>query len=273
MLTAKVARLVFATTLIAFGIAGLYKPDFVPVWEPIPQGMRALSFLCSVISVICGLGLLWHRSSAAAARVLLGYFLLWLILLRVPGVLLERTVDFWWSACQVAVMVAAAWVVYVWSATDWDRSHVNFATGDNGLHIARLLYGVALIPFGIAHFLYLQHTAELVPGWVPWHVFWAYFTGCALIAAGLSVLIGVYARLAAALSALELGILTLLVWIPVVAAGSKDAFQWSETVVSIALTSAAWLVAESYRGVPWLSARRSAPAIRQNGAIAGRFTR
>lgn len=256
MRIASVGHAVFAWTMIAVGIVGLIKVDFAPVWEPIPKSVPALAYLCAIISLACGVGLLWRRTATAASRVLFIYFLLWLLLVRVPGILLSPTVDYWWSACQIAVMAAGAWVLCVWFAADSDRRRFGFIAGDNGLRIARALYGLALIPFGVSHFLYLKHTAELVPGWLPWHRFWAYFTGWAFIIAGVAVLIGVCTRLAATLSAFEIGMFLLLVWVPIVAAGSKDAFQWSETVVSLALMAGAWVVADSYRGMPWLVARQ-----------------
>jgi uncharacterized membrane protein len=252
MRIASAGHAVFAVTMIALGILGLMKLGFGPIWLPIPKRIHGLAYLCDFISLASGIGLLLQRTAAIAARALLAYLLLWLLLLRVPGIFVSPTVDFWWAACEIAVMTAGAWVLYVWFAAEWDRRHVGFVTGKNGLPFARVLYGLALIPFGLAHFLYLKHTADLVPDWLPWHGFWAYFTGCALIGAGAAVLIGVYARLAAALSAFEIGMFLLLVWVPVVAAGSKDPFQWSETLVSWALMAGAWVVADSYRGTALL---------------------
>ena len=251
MRIASVGHAVFAATMIGLGILGLIKGDFTVGWAPVPQGVparEALAYLCACVSVVSGAGLLWRRTAAAAARLLLGYLLFWLLVFRVPGLFRSLSVDVYWAVCSTATISAAAWVLYTWFATDWDKQRVGFATGERGLRIGRSLYGLAMIPFGWAHFAYLQHTAELVPGWLPAHVAWASITGGAFIAAGLAILTGVRAGLATALSAVQIGMFLLLVWVPAAATRPLNDFQWGETVITWVLTAAGWVVADSYRG-------------------------
>jgi uncharacterized membrane protein len=260
MRISSVGHAVFAATMIGLGILGLIKGGFAPIWDGVPKGLpdrEVLAYLCSFVCLACGIGLLWRRAAATASRVLFVYLFLWMLLIKVRYIILAPLVEgSYQSWGETAVIVAGAWVLYAWFAADWDRRWLGFAIGDKGVRGARVIYGLALIAFGLSHFAYLDMTAPLVPGWLPAHTFWAYFTGSTYLAAGAAVLIGVYARLAAALSALQMGVFLLLVWVPVVAAGNAGAFQWSETVVNVALIAGAWVVADSYRGMPWLAVNK-----------------
>jgi uncharacterized membrane protein len=252
---------VFAITMIALGMLGLILGDFTQVFQPVPKGMparEAFVYICALICVAAGAGLLWQRSAATSARVLLVLLVLWTLLCKARFIVLAPLVEgSYQSFGENAVIIAGAWVLYAWFAADWDRRRLGFAVGDNGVRIARVLYALAMIAFGLSHFFYLELTAPLVPGWLPGHVFWAYFTGVTYLMAGAAMLVGVYARVAAALSTLQMGLFTVLVWVPFMAAGTMDAEKWGEFVVSWTLTASAWVVADSY-----LRSRRTAESAR-----------
>jgi uncharacterized membrane protein len=245
----RAATFAFALVLVALGVTGFIVRDYEPLWLP-PDGLPAvLVILCNVVSIASGVGLLWRHTSALAARVLLGYLVVWSLTFRLYD-LVTSPGEFgaWDGLAEAAVPIAGAWVLYTRLATDWDRRYFRRIAGDTGVRIARVLYGLALIPFGLAHFLYLDRTVSMVPSWLPAHLVLACCTGAAFIAAGVAVVVGICARWAAALSALEIGLVTVLVWIPIMSERSLDPFEWIEVGVSVALTAAGWIVADSYRG-------------------------
>lgn len=235
---------VFALTMIGLGILGLIKGDFSIIWQPFPEGIpgrEVFVYLSAIVSVTCGLGLLLRRTAVVASRVLVACLLVWLLLLRVPHMVVSPGIGTFWAFSKVAVMAGAAWVLYVRLG------------GGKPLWIAKALYGLAMFPFGVAHFLYLKQTVVLIPAWLPWPTAWAYATGTVFILSGIAVLTRFGARLGAVVSTLQVAGFTLVVWVPHVIAGSLSTFQWNEFVVSVALTAGGWVVAESYRGMPWIA--------------------
>jgi uncharacterized membrane protein len=245
-----------AVTLIGVGIAGMIRGDFAHFWEDVPErfpGREAFAYVCACVAVASGAGLLWPRAALLAARGLLVWMLLWLLVLKARFIVAHPVVEGpYQDFGQTLVMVAAAWVLYAERAAGAERQWLAFATGERGVRIARVLYALALIAFGLSHFAYLELTAPLVPNWLPGPVTWSYFTGGAYLAAAAGMLSGVLARPAAVLSALQMAGFTFLVWVPLAIQGRLHESQWTELVVSWALTASAWVVADSYHHIPWL---------------------
>jgi uncharacterized membrane protein len=253
---ARISTIVFAFVLIGWGVLGLVKGDFAAGWQPVPESLPlrlALVYLTAFVSVACGVGLLVQRTAALAARVLFVWLMAWLLLLRIPWMFVDFGVGTWWSASSTAVITATAWILYISLSDNGQQS--GFLVTRNGLRVARALFGLGLIPIGLAHFLYVDATAPLVPAWLQWPYFWAYFTGATFLAAGVAIIIGIFARLAALLVTIQIGLLTVLIWVPRSIEGILTPFQWGEFVVSIVLTACAYVGADSYQGSPLFAAR------------------
>src|SRR2546422_11259084 len=115
---ASLGHAVFAATMVTLGILGLIQGDFTPTWSGVPKSVPArqvLAYLCALISLVSGIGLLWRRAAVVASRLLLSSFLVWLLLFRVSLVFRAPSATVaWWALCDTAVMAAASWVLYVW---------------------------------------------------------------------------------------------------------------------------------------------------------------
>ncbi|MEZ5499091.1 MAG: hypothetical protein R3E77_06645 [Steroidobacteraceae bacterium] len=251
----SLAHAVFAATMIFLGATSLIQGDLAPIWIGAATDTPrhgALVYLSGGFALAGGLGLLWRQTASHAARLLLAFLLFWLVAFKAPFILRAPLQEVsYQSFAMTSVIVAGAWVLYAQLATGWERRRVSFVTGESGVRIARLLYGLSLLAFGLSHFFYLNMTAPLVPSWLGWQVGWAYFTGCTYLVAGVAILVRVMDRLAAVLSAIQMGLFLPLVWLPIAIAGQLSAFQRIETVDTWVLAVSAWVVAESYRGADW----------------------
>ena len=106
----------------------------------------------------------------------------------------------------------------------------------NGLlNLGKYLYAVPFAVFGIMHLMSANEMAAMAPGGVAM----VYFTGVALLAASVSMLIGKMDKLAATL----LGLMLLLFIIPHAQAMAADPMEMGNILKNLSLAGAAWMYA------------------------------
>jgi uncharacterized membrane protein YphA (DoxX/SURF4 family) len=122
-----------------------------------------------------------------------------------------------WSY-SVGAVVFAIGLVAIFLRGDWQK-----AQGlDKLVLFGPLFYAMPLAAFGTEHFTLTREIASIVPAWIPWHMFWAYFVGACFIAAALSLVTGIQSRLAASLLALNFFLFVVLMDAPGWAQNPRD---------------------------------------------------
>src|ERR1700757_259413 len=79
------------------------------------------------------------------------------------------------SSASVVLLLIALWAA---------RTDITKARGlDKIVALSNLCFAIPLAVFGAEHLSAAQFIQQGVPSFVPWHLFWAYFVGFALLAA------------------------------------------------------------------------------------------
>ena len=125
-----------------------------------------------------------------------------LVLLAIPSEVI-------WSYSVGGALLAIG-LVAIFLRGDWQKAR----KFDKLILFGALFYAAPLGAFGTEHFTLTKVIASIVPAWIPWHLFWAYFVGACFIAAALSLVTGIQARLAASLLALTLFLFVVLMDAP-----------------------------------------------------------
>jgi uncharacterized membrane protein YphA (DoxX/SURF4 family) len=233
---------IFGLAAVALGLLGLAWGDFAAVWQPVPKdlpGRTALAYAVAIAFLMAGLAMQWRRSAALGALALTTLYLLGVILLHVPRVVAHPSVFVTWSGvAEQLALVAGGLVAYAYCA------QLEVARAERLSQIGRLIFGVCLIVFALAHLFYLAPTAELVPKWLPpGQNFWAYATAAGHFAAGIAILSGILARPAARLLTAMFVVFGILVHAPTIFIDPHTHFNWAANAINFALIGAAWVIA------------------------------
>lgn len=257
----RVGSSVFAVGLIAFGVVNLVRLDLVPDIEPLPAsvpGRLVMAVLSGVVLVASGAAILVGWRARLGAAVAAQFLTVCVLPLHVAQLVTQPgSGGAWVVAAEVVGLCAAAWMLAATLARD-DTPLAGIGAfvarnADVVTTVARLGFGASFLVFGWSHFVYHAYVESVIPAWVPAHRFWAYAIGVAHLAAGVSILARVQARLAATLLAAMFGSWVVIVHAPRVTADS--AREWTSLIVALAFCGASWIAAEAFARTDSAAAR------------------
>jgi len=248
----KIGWVSFAASVLGLGVLGFTTGDFAMNWQPVPAsvpGRTTLAYLTAGLFLILGAGLLFDRYKHPFTLAIAVAFLVWAVLLHGPGVVAAPLDVRPWLGFTERLEVAAGALML--AATQVPGTP--FARWST--LVGKVSFGASLPIFGLSHWIYPQFTADMIPAYIPAHLFWAYFTGAGHIAAGVAMLTNVLARLGSTLFAVMVSGFVLLLHVPRVIGSPGSRAEWTMLVISMTITAAAWCAAGS------LAQKRSASAV------------
>ncbi|MFZ0285891.1 MAG: hypothetical protein WAL32_11730 [Terriglobales bacterium] len=141
------------------------------------------------------------------------------------------------AMCSAGVVL---FVVALWAA----KSDIAQARGlDKIVALSNLCFAAPLAVFGALHVSGVEFVLSIVPAYMPWRLFWAYFFGFALLAASLSIATKIEVRWSGLLFGMAMFLFVVMMDIPGALASPRDRIGWTLTLREMAFGGGGWILA------------------------------
>ena len=141
------------------------------------------------------------------------------------------------SMCGASILL---FLIAAWAA----KTDIAQARGlDKVVALSNLCFALPLAVFGAEHLAAAKFIQLMVPSFVPWHLFWAYFVGFALLAASLSIATRIQVRWSGLLFGIMMFLFVAMMDIPGALAKPGNRFGWTLLLRELAFGGGGWIFA------------------------------
>ena len=249
----KLGIYVYGLSSATVGVMDFIWGDFDSAHQPIQAfgdhipGREILAYITAVWMIAAGLAILWRRSAraggAALAIIYLVFTVFWLPrFYTAPHYLGFRIPVFIGVAAGVGIELiafAAGTLIYAslsMHSASWPRM----------ILIARWIFGLCAIDFGVNHLDAVGDNLGYVPKWMPLgQAFWVILTGICFVLAGLAILSRIQDVLAARLLALLFFAFNVFSLPQFIFADPKGHAAWGGNAINLAFVGASLIFADA----------------------------
>src|SRR6266851_5867230 len=140
-------------------------------------------------------------------------------------------------ACSAGILL---FVVALWAA----KTDIARASGlDKVVALSNLCFAIPLAVFGAEHLSSPRFIMLMVPSYMPWRLFWAYFVGFALLSASLSIATKIQVRWSGLLFGIMMVLFVAMVHIPRALANPRDRIAWVIVFREMSFAGGGWILA------------------------------
>lgn len=142
---------------------------------------------------------------------------------------------FWLWFAGTVILIVGLFVARkaIWSAAGLEKLVV----------MGPAFFAAPLAAFGAEHLFYARSISQGVPAWIPAHMFWTYFVGCALILSGAALALRLFPHLIAVLLGFMFTCFVVLIHIPNVVAHPEGRFFWAVVLRDLSFAGGALALA------------------------------
>jgi uncharacterized membrane protein YphA (DoxX/SURF4 family) len=244
-------RIIFGAAIVEIGLQTMYVHDFpymlLPPNHTSVPGLVVLTYVFGALFALAGACIVLGKKTRPAAGLLGLLLLLVFLCYHIPYEFLATNnyMHFgeWENAAKELAFAGGAWVI----AGAYPQKDENAFTGFLGKLIpyGAIIFSITILSFGIDHYLGGKDAAGYVPSWIPWHLFWIYFTGTALIVSSLAIMLNIKRALAATLLGAMILAWFVLVHIPrvIVSPPADLPGEITSAIMALAYGGIAWVIA------------------------------
>jgi hypothetical protein len=218
---------------------------------------QILAYPWAIAFTLSGIAMLFNKKAFEISLISAGLFLTLFIIGQVPYMLFVSTHGnslLYWAPALESLAFTGASLAYANSfQVNTDRSSSVIQWLEKLIPFAGAFFSCMLVGFGLDHFIYIKFVSAMVPSWIPGHYFWTYFTGTALIGAGIALTFKIKLRLVASLLGIMIFTWFIILHIPRAIAnpGGAKGLELARVFVTIGFSGIAFLFALSDKKKSW----------------------